>query len=431
MRQNRKPLLLQRRFGPLFLVQFLGACNDNVLKFALLFLASFTLYADGSGRAEMLAVVATGIFILPYFLFSALAGEIADNLDKSKIIRLVKAAEILFLGLALIGFWLQSIPILLLSLFMMGVHSTFFGPIKYAILPQHLKSDEIMRGTGMVEAGTFIAILGGQLMAGMISPLHAGQLGFLLSLLGFAASLAIPSALPDAGAKLVVDRNLLRSSLTVLKAAKEHRLLWLPILGISWFFAAGAVLLSVFAPLVSGVLQARAEVATLFLLIFSVNVALGSLAINLLLKDQVSARFLAIATLLMGCFLLDLSFATAFYNPVFEQAGIHMFLQDIYGWRIVVDLVGISFSGGMFIVPLYALLQTRSAAMERSRTIAANNIMNAVVTVVLVAVASAALALGAGSPLVIGGLGAGTLFFALPIAKRIRRAEIDTQARHQ
>ncbi len=187
-------LITKRRFGPIFAVQFLGAFNDNLLKFAMLFLANFGLYAAQPDKAELLAAAATGLFILPYFLFSALAGQVADMVDKARIVRWIKLAEVGIMAIALGGFWLQSIPILLLSLFLMGLHSTMFGPIKYAIIPQHLRPDEIMGGTGLIESGTFLAILGGQLLAGMVPPWVAGVIAVSLAVAGWVASLAVPPA---------------------------------------------------------------------------------------------------------------------------------------------------------------------------------------------------------------------------------------------
>ena len=189
-------LLAKRRFGPMFLVQFLGAFNDNLLKFALLFLANFGLFAAQPDKAELLAAMATGLFILPYFLFSALAGQLADMIDKARLVRWVKAAEVLIMAVALGGFWTSSIPLLLTSLFLMGLHSTLFGPVKYSILPQHLRKGEIMGGTGLIEGGTFLAILGGQLLAGMIPAWEAGLAACGIAVLGLLASLMIPPAPP-------------------------------------------------------------------------------------------------------------------------------------------------------------------------------------------------------------------------------------------
>jgi acyl-[acyl-carrier-protein]-phospholipid O-acyltransferase / long-chain-fatty-acid--[acyl-carrier-protein] ligase len=405
-------LLGKRRFGPLFAVQFLGAFNDNLLKFALLFLANFGLYAAEPAKAEMLATVATGLFILPYFLFSALAGQIADAWDKARLVRAVKLAEIAIMALALAGFWIQSVPMLLGSLFLMGMHSTLFGPVKYSILPQHLRSEEIMGGTGLIEAGTFLAIVGGQLLGGILPPWEAGLIATGLAMLGFLASLAVPAA-PATAPGLRIDLNVFRSTWQILGSARHGRGVWLSILGISWFFAVGAVLLAQFAPLVGNVLQARQEVATLFLLVFSVSIALGSMAVNRLLGGEVSARYVPVSALALAAFMIDLWLSTRGYVPTAPGAGVGRFLESSGSWRILLDLAGIAFAGGMFIVPLYAILQTHSPAGERSRTIAANNVVNAAVSVALVGLLVLLLASGVSIPSIVGLLGAATLAVAL------------------
>ncbi|MET0363795.1 MAG: acyl-[ACP]--phospholipid O-acyltransferase [Sphingobium sp.] len=405
-------LLGKRRFAPLFVVQFLGAFNDNLLKFALLFLANFVLFRTEPDKAGLLATVATGLFILPYFLFSAIAGQIADAWDKAKLVRVVKAAEVVIMTLALIGFYLQSIPLLLGCLFLMGLHSTIFGPVKFSILPQHLGPNELMGGTGLIEAGTFIAILGGQLLAGVIDAQAAGFAAVGIAVLGFLASMTVPTA-PPVAPGLKVDRNIFRSTWQILRAARHGRGVWLSILGISWFFAVGAVLLSEFAPLVSGVLHARQEVATLFLLIFSLSVALGSLMVNRLLAGEVSARYVPLSALALAGFMIDLWLSTSSYGPTAPDADIATFVASAGSWRILIDLFGIAFAGGMFIVPLYAILQTHSPREERSRTIAANNIVNAAVSIAVVVVVTLMLARGESVPGVIGAMGFATLSIAL------------------
>jgi len=405
-------LIGKRRFGPLFVVQFLGAFNDNLLKFALLFLTNFGLYAADPAKGEMLATIATGLFILPYFLFSALAGQLADRFDKARLVRVVKAAEVGIMLLALAGFWVQSVPVLLACLFLMGVHSTVFGPVKYSILPQHLAPGEVMGGTGMIEAGTFLAILGGQLLGGVIPPWEAGLVATGVAVLGLLASLAVPPATPAAPG-LRIERNILKGTWDILKVAHGREGVWLAILGISWFFSVGAILLSEFAPLASGTLHAGAPVVTLFLLVFSVSVALGSLTVNKLLGGAVSARYVPVAALGLALFQLDLWIATAAYVPVAPQSDVAGFLASAGSWHILAALAGIAFSGGVFIVPLYAILQVHSAPEERSRMIAANNIVNAVVTVLTVAVVTLLLANGTGVPGVIGALGFATLAVAL------------------
>ena len=405
-------LLTKRRFGPIFVVQFLGAFNDNLLKFALLFLANFGLFKDNPDKAELLAALATGVFILPYFLMSALAGQIADSADKAKLIRWVKLAEIGIMALALGGFWISSIPVLLSSLFLMGVHSTIFGPVKYSILPQHLRENEVMGGTGLIEAGTFLAILGGQLLAGVVPAWEAGLIATGLAVIGYGICLAVPSA-PPSGSGAPINWNILNSTWSILRAAKAQRDMWLIMLGISWFFAVGAVLMAEFAPLVSGPLAAKQEVATLFLLIFSFSIALGSLAVNRILKGEVSAKPVPAAALAMAISLIILWIATDGYDVQAKGADIATFLANDGAWPILIALGGIAFAGGIYIVPLYALLQTRSCAEERSQMIAANNVVNAGITVALVAVTGVLVSWGVDVPGIIGVLGFSTLIVAL------------------
>ncbi len=405
-------LLGKRRFAPLFVVQFLGAFNDNLLKFALLFLANFGLYAAEPAKAELLATVATGVFILPYFLFSALAGQLADKWDKAWLVRAVKLAEIGIMAIAIAGFWLASVPVLLGCLFLMGMHSTIFGPIKYSILPQHLGPNEVMGGTGLIEAGTFVAILAGQLTGGLIAPWEAGLVATGIAAVGFLVSLAVPPA-PAADPTLRVERNPLRATWQLLTAAKKGRGVWLAILGISWFFAVGAILLSEFAPLASSTLGAGAGVVTLFLLVFSISVAIGSVVVNKLLGGEVSARFVPASALALAAFLIDLWLTTRHWQATTRDADVAAFLAVPGSWHVLVDLAGIAFAGGMFIVPLYAILQIHSAPEERSRIIAANNVVNAFVTVLLVGITAGLLGGGASVPGVIGAIGFATLAVAL------------------
>lgn len=405
-------LLAKRRFGPMFLVQFLGAFNDNLLKFALLFLANFGLFAAQPDKAELLAALSTGLFILPYFLFSALAGQLADMIDKARLVRWIKAAEVVIMLVALTGFWTSSLPLLLASLFLMGLHSTLFGPVKYSILPQHLREGEIMGGTGLIEGGTFLAILGGQLLAGMIPAWEAGLAACGIAALGFLASLMVPPA-PPIRDHHHIDWNIFKGTWDILRTARHGRGIWLSILGISWFFAAGAVLVSEFAPLVSGTLQARQEVVTLFLVVFSLAIALGSVAVNRLLGGAVSARYVPLSALVLAGGLIDLWLASSGFAVHVAGASSAQFLATPDAWHILFDLAVIAFAGGMFIVPLYAILQVHSPPEERSRIIAANNIVNAGVTVLAVLAVTTLLGAGFGVPALIGALGFATLLVAL------------------
>ncbi|KQN36569.1 hypothetical protein ASG37_13320 [Sphingomonas sp. Leaf407] len=412
-------LLAKRRYGPLFAVQFLNAMNDNLLKFALLFLANFTLYRDQPDKAAALATIATGVFILPYFLFSGLAGQMADAWDKARLIRWVKGIEVGIMVLALVGFLLPSLPVLLVCLFGMGLHSTVFGPVKYSILPQHLRSGELMGGTGLVEAGTFVAILSGQLLGSLIAPLHAGIVATVLAIAGFVMARRIPDAPPMGTVK--IDRNPLRSLWGVLKAAHGPRGIWLAITGISWFFAIGAVILSQFPPLVSGTLGATAGVVTLFLAIFSLFVAIGSLLVNRLLNGKVSARYVPAAGLALALLQIDLWWCCTHFSVVTPGAGVREFVATPDSWRLMADLAGIALFGGIFVVPLYAILQTRSPPDKRSQVIAANNIVNAVVTVVLVALVTTMLGAGMGVPASFAALG----IVSLPVAVALLRLPDD------
>jgi len=405
-------LLGKRRFGPIFAVQFLGAFNDNLLKFSLLFLASFTVFSAEPGKAEMLATISTGLFILPYFLFSALAGQVADTIDKARLVRWVKLLETGIMAVGLLGFWLQSIPVLLFALFLSGLQSTFFGPVKYSILPQHLRREEIMGGTGLIEGGTFVAILGGQLLAGLIAPWQGGIVALCLAGLGYLSSLAMPKA-PPLRENHRIDWNIWRGTLEILSIARHGRGVWLAILGISWFFSCGAVVVSLFAPLVGGTLDARQEVVTLFLIVFSLSVAIGSLLVNRLLKGEVSARFVPASAALLALGLIDLHFSTSGFVPAVSGASVDQFMATAGSWRILIDLAVIALAGGMFIVPLYAILQVRSHPDERSRVIAANNIVNAGVTVLLVAIMTGMLAAGVRVPGLVGVLGVMTLGVAV------------------
>jgi acyl-[acyl-carrier-protein]-phospholipid O-acyltransferase / long-chain-fatty-acid--[acyl-carrier-protein] ligase len=405
-------LLAKRRFAPLFVVQFLGAFNDNVLKFAMLFLANFSIYANAPEKAEMLALLSTGLFILPYFLFSALAGQLADAMDKTRLVRFVKAAEVGIMALGLYGFWIESLPVLLVALFLMGCHSTIFGPVKYSIMPQHLRSDEIMGGTGLIEAGTFLAILGGQLLAGLLPPWEAALCAMALAVVGLGAALAMPPA-PATAPGLRIERNIFKGTWQVLKTAQAGRGLWLSILGISWFFAVGAVVVAQFAPLVSGTLDADKGVVTLFLLVFSIAVAVGSMTVNRLLKGEVSARYVPASALGMAVSLIALWLFSSGFDVRTSGANIAAFVATPGALPILGALAALAVSGGMFIVPLYAIVMTFSPPEARSRIIAANNIVNAIVTVTVVAATAGLLALGAGVPGVIGALGFATLAVAL------------------
>ena len=378
-------LLKQRRFLPLFVTQLLGAFNDNLFKNAMVLFVVYGVFNDEASETAFSAV-ATGLFILPFFLLSALSGQLADTRDKARIIRIVKFCEILImivgaagLILAWMGFavHLIAIPLMMLALFAMGIHSTFFGPIKYAILPQHLKSDEVLAGTGLVEAGTYIAILAGTILAGVIDVEWAALAVVLVAAVGYWTGRQVPPAPPE-HAETGIDWHIIRSSITLVRGTMHIPRLFLAILSISFFWTIGAVLFIQFPPLVKNILHADKSVASLFLAVFSIGIAIGSVAVNRLLKGQVSARYSPASVLVMGGFVL------AFYwvcrnwehDPSGAMYGIAGFLGHADVIPLLTALLGIAISGGMFVVPLYAFLTTTVPKDQTARTVAANNIVN-------------------------------------------------------
>lgn len=367
-------LLTRRRFLPLFATQFLGAFNDNLFKTAMVMLVVYRIYSSGEHEAAFNAV-ANGLYILPFFLFSALAGQLADTHDKAMIVRVVKTLEIAIMGVGAAGLLLHSVTLLLIALFSMGMHSTFFGPIKYALLPQHLKPGEVLGGTGLVEAGTYTAVLLGILVGGIIPPEAATATVLAIALAGRIAGQQVPPA-PPVIADNSVDLHIVRASIRLVSDTLHVPRLFLAICAISCFWMQAAILLSLFVPLVKNVLGANQQVATLFLAIFSIGVAIGSLAINRLLGGKVSARHAPAAAIIMTLFLLDLHHVTDHWQAPAALAGWRTFVDLPGAKHILVDLLGVSVFGGMFVVPLYAFLTTTVDKLHTARTVAANNIVN-------------------------------------------------------
>ena len=379
-------LLKQQRFAPLFVTQLFNAFNDNLYKNAMVLFVVYSVY--NSAEAEtVFSGVASGVFILPFFLLSALAGQLADMRDKAVIIRFVKAAEIGIMtigGLGLTLAWLGvfthvlAIPLMLAALFAMGVHSTFFGPIKYSILPQHLEPREVLSGTGLVEAGTYLAIMAGTILAGFIEVEVAAVLVIVIAVLGFLTSRKIPSA-PAMGTVEPIDYNPLRASVRIVARTMHNREVFYAILAISFFWTIGAVLFIQFPPLAKNVLMASKEVASLFLVVFSIGIAIGSVAINTMLKGDVSARYSPASVIAMGVMVALFYFVCRMWNASIEGTAllsIAQFVAHPMAWLVLGALLMIAVFGGMFVVPLYAFLTTRVDKSEASRTVAANNIVN-------------------------------------------------------
>ena len=432
-------LLRTRRFLPLFVTQLFNAFNDNLYKTAMVLFVVYQIY--NSEEAEgMFSAVASGLFILPFFVLSALAGQLADMRDKAAIIRRVKAFEILLMLIGASGLFLawrgyempvnllgidSSVPVLLmlLALFMTGIQSTFLGPIKYAILPQHLRKEEVLAGTGLVEAGTYIAILAGTILAGWI-PVEVAAVGIILtSIVGYLVSRQVPDA-PPQGAVEKLDWHILRASVKLVRDTMHQAEVFYAILAISFFWTIGAVLFIQFPPLAKNVIMASKEVASIFLVVFSVGVAIGSVAVGALLKGKVSARYAPQSVIAMGVFVVAFYAVCKIWEA--DKPAELLDVAGFLGWPmasvILLCLLGIAVAGGMFVVPLYAFLTTRVAPDKASRTIAANNIVNsgAMVAGSLLAMAMSA----AGVPIVEQVLiSAGMCLVSAWLGKRLLDAE--------
>jgi 1-acyl-sn-glycerol-3-phosphate acyltransferase len=399
-------LLRTRRFAPLFGTQFLGAFNDNLYKNALIVLLTFQSAQWTTLAPELLANLAAGVFILPFFLFSATAGQLADKYDKALIARLTKLLEVAIMGVAAAGFWLHSLPVLMTALFLLGLQATLFGPVKYAILPQHLHPDELVGGNALIEAGTFVAILVGTLAGGLLAgavaqPMWIAVGGLLVAVLGYLTSRDIPPApAPDPGLK--INLNPITETWHNINFARSNRTVFLSILGISWFWLYGALFLAQFPAYTKNVLGGGEATVTMLLAIFTVGIGLGSLLCERMSGKHVEIGLVPFGSIGLTLFGIDLYFA----SPVgLVGNGTHELLALLSIpaiWRVLFDLMMLGVFGGFFIVPLYALVQIRSAPEQRARIIAANNILNALFMVVGALGAAAALGAGLSIPALFG-----------------------------
>lgn len=383
---NALGLLKRRRFLPLFITQFLGAFNDNLFKTSMVLFATYQIFAD-EAQESFFNALAAALFILPFFLLSALAGQLADTTDKSRIIRIVKIAEIGIMALGCAGLLLArtgqvTLPVVLMlaAIVGLGIHSTFFGPIKYAILPQHLDEDDVLGGTGLVEAGTYLSILLGTIVAGFIYhsiPIVAG-VTFTIAILGYVTGRMVPPA-PRLGPPLKLDLNPLRASLNLISATMKIPRLFLAICAISFFWTIGSVLVVIFPPLVKNVLTSDASVASLVLAIFSVGVAIGSVVINLMLRGHISARFSPASVIAMGGAVVGFWFVVGGWEaaPPGTLFDIPDFIAHPGAPMLLLTLLFVAIFGGMFVVPLYAFLTTTVPKDQTARTVAANNVVNA------------------------------------------------------
>lgn len=400
MYQNFSHLFRTRKFTPFFATQFLSAFNDNLFKFALVLFLKFQMDDLSGEETAQLTTIAAGLFILPFFLFSALAGQLADKYEKSYLIRIIRFAEIPLMILAAIGFYLESATFLLGVLFLMGTKSAFFGPLKYSLLPEHLKKSELIGANGLVEMATFVSILvgtilGGELIRGVDGRLQVAAFTIFLAFLGYFASWYIPKTIPKTPT-LKINFNFLAEGFIIMKEAYSNQKILISILGISWFWLVGATFLAQFPNYTKDIVLGDERIATLFLFSLSVGIGVGSVLCNRVLKSKISARLAPWATLIMGVFCVDIYFSSPnqISGQVTELMTLGQFLADPWNWRILFNFIMIALAGGFYIVPFYTILQTRSSDKSRSRMIAANNITNSLFMVLSSLIALALLGAG-------------------------------------
>jgi 1-acyl-sn-glycerol-3-phosphate acyltransferase len=381
-RHSQSHLLLQRRFAPFFWTQFLGAFNDNLLKNGMVILFALMPPRDLSLSRDALVNLASGLFILPFFLFSATAGQLADRMEKSLLIRRVKLLEIVLMATAALALERQSATMLLALVFLMGLQSTLFGPVKFAILPSVLHPDELVGGNGLVEMGTYVAILGGTMAGGVLVAqpgwgVHALALAVVLvATLGWITSLGVPRV-PSQAPGLTIDPNFVRQTFAVIGYARENRAVWLSVLGNSWFWLVGALFLAQLPGFVDDVLHGTPDVVTLLLVVFSLGVGVGSLLCERLSGHRVELGLVPFGSIGISFFAFDLWAASLIHERPAELSNTLAVLSDPHSFRILADLALLGAFGGFYSVPLNAIIQHRSDPAKRSRIIAGNNILNA------------------------------------------------------
>lgn len=383
--QSQFRLLTERRFLPLFCTQFLGALNDNIYKNALMILIAFYSTQGLSMDPSVLINIAAGLFILPFFLFSATAGQIADKYEKAGIIRNIKIVEIFIMLAAALALWSQSLTLMMLVLFALGTQSVFFGPVKYAILPQHLQESELVGGNAQIEMGTFVAILIGTIGGGLAASSEQGVVYISIAILGFAllgylSSRSIPSA-PPSNSAINVNWNPITETWRTLKMAGENQTLFLSIMGISWFWLLGAAYLSQIPVFSKIILGGDSSVVTVLLCFFTVGIAAGSLLCERLSGHKIEIGLVPFGAIGLSVFGIDLYFACQSIAPDIARTYSLLF-NDAAVWRVLMDFSLLGLCGGFYIVPLYALIQQRSKPEQRAQMIAANNILNALFMVI-------------------------------------------------
>jgi MFS family permease len=409
-------LLASRRFAPLFWCQFFAAFNDNLLKTALVFLILFQ--ANGSAA---LVTLASGIFIAPYFFLSGLGGELADRFDKARVAQNVKFVEIFVALVSVAGFRLQSLPLLFAALFCFGILAALFGPVKYGILPDHLRREELPGGNALIEGATFIAILTGTIAGGMVAAGGGSTVAFAICVTGFAvAAWAAASLIPESGAAapgLPVSINIVASSIAMVRhLGADRRLIW-GALVTSWFWLTGIVVLALLPPLIKGVIGGNEATVTAYLALFSVAVGLGSALAAWLAHGRIRLSITLAGAVLIGVFALDLAVAIAGAAEAASLRAPGLVFSSALGLHVAFDLAGLALAGGLFVVPAFAAVQVWSDADYRARTIAGVNVLNAAFMTGGSLLLALAQHLGATLPTLFAAIGIATLLASAAIWK--------------
>ncbi len=391
-------LLATRRLGPLVLAQACGALNDNLVRNAMVVLALFRLHSGGTG----LSALAGALFIAPYALLSATAGILADRFEKPRLIRCYKALEIGLVVLSGLAFVFECVPGLLAVLVGLGIQAALFSPVKYGVLPELLAENELIAGNGLIEATTFLCIVAGTVTGGGLILLHGGSaivggLGIVLSLLGYIGAIYVPR-IPAADPSLRVRWNLFVETIDLLRLAHNQRRIWQCALGLSWFWTVGATLMTEFPVIARDTMHGDGSVMTLLLSLFAIGVGVGSIFCASLLHGEVSARFVPFAAFGISVFCWDFAYSIGAAGTLATASTV---AGSPWGWRVGIDLFLLAACGGVFSVPLYAIMQDAAKPAERSRMVAANNVMNALFMVFGAAIAAFMAGVGLSAPRVL------------------------------
>jgi acyl-[acyl-carrier-protein]-phospholipid O-acyltransferase/long-chain-fatty-acid--[acyl-carrier-protein] ligase len=411
-----QPLLLSRRFAPLFACQFFAAFNDNFLKTALVFLI---LFRAGGADSGALITLASAVFIAPFFFLSGLAGQLADRYDKARVAQVVKFVEMFVAGLSVLGYMRQSLPILFTALFGFGVLSALFGPIKYGILPDHLRHEQLPTANALIEGATFIAILLGTIVGGLASRDGGDAALFAGLVMGFALACWLSALLiPPSGQgapHLAVTANIAASTIAMLRYLRTDKRLWWGAMVTSWFWLTGIVVLSLLPTLIKGLIGGDEDTVTVYLALFTVAVGIGSALAAAIARGRVVLMTTVVGGVLIAAFALDLGIGTLGLSPALAPRGPGVVFAGMLGIRAAVDLAGLAIAGGLFIVPAFAAVQAWAGAAYRARTVAAVNMLGAVFMTAATVVVAALQRVGVTVPVLFMGVGGVTLLVALAI----------------